>query len=137
MQTLNEMTMILSERRRQIESEGWTLEHDDEHADGEMLNAAVHYLWSGTERAAPLIDMILKTPDGGYPTVKIPMGWPWQAHWWKPKTRHSNLVRAGALCLAERERLVRANKYYGHVDQKLDIIIREMKSLPPDQTISG
>ena len=31
---------IAKERQRQIEQEGWTPEHDDHHAEGEMAAAA-------------------------------------------------------------------------------------------------
>jgi hypothetical protein len=34
--------------------------------------------------------------------------WPWSKDWWKPKTPRRDLVRAGALSLAEIERLDRA-----------------------------
>jgi hypothetical protein len=34
--------------------------------------------------------------------------WPWDRKWWKPKDRRRDLVRAGALILAEIERLDRA-----------------------------
>jgi hypothetical protein len=54
------------------------------------------YLWHDTDKA------------GGFNHEKgVPMGWPWDATWWKPKDRRSNLIRAGALMLAEKERLGR------------------------------
>jgi hypothetical protein len=34
--------------------------------------------------------------------------WPWSVQWWKPKDRRRDLVRAGALIVAEIERLDRA-----------------------------
>lgn len=117
---------IQAERHRQIQVEGWTAEHDDEHDGGEMLTAAVIYYQHAMR--APLTIRA----DGA------PMGWPWDAQWWKPKDRRRDLVRAGALCLAERERirrretakrgrhgarLVRSGAYTGHVDQKLNLIV--------------
>jgi hypothetical protein len=33
--------------------------------------------------------------------------WPWEDKWWKPKDRRRDLVRAGALIVAEIERLDR------------------------------
>jgi hypothetical protein len=39
--------------------------------------------------------------------VRWPQGW---AGWWKPKLRRENLVRAGALIIAEIERLDRASR---------------------------
>ncbi len=108
---------ITAERQRQISEEGWSLEHDDTHREGEMLHAAVIYLHHGTDRAAPL-------REGG-----IPMGWPWDAKWWSPKDRRRNIVRAGALCLAEKERCERAGMFTGPADHKLALAIRYLKAL--------
>lgn len=80
---------VLLERHRQIDVEGWTPEHDDEHDGGEMAWAAACY--------------ITATPEGFSDYLQ----WPWSAEWWKPRDRRRNLVRAGALLLAEIERLDR------------------------------
>ncbi|MEB6521129.1 ead/Ea22-like family protein [Citrobacter portucalensis] len=83
---------VLAERQRQISMEGWKPEHEDEHCNGELAMAAVCYInETGTVNR-----------NGGKP-----WGWPWDASWWKPKTRRRNLVKAGALILAEIERLDR------------------------------
>ncbi|WP_395225293.1 ead/Ea22-like family protein [Escherichia coli] len=83
---------VVAERQRQKTIEGWTPEHDDEHCNGELAMAAVCYInETGTVNR-----------NGGKP-----WGWPWDASWWKPKTRRRNLVKAGALILAEIERLDR------------------------------
>ena len=34
---------VLTERRRQVEAEGWTTAHDDEHEDGQLAAAAASY----------------------------------------------------------------------------------------------
>lgn len=109
--------LIRAERQRQIETEAWTPEHDDTHEDGELLRAGVIYIWFGTDMAAPLRE------DGA------PLGWPWDVSWWKPKDRRSNVVRGGALCLAEKERLERAGKHAGPAEQKLAIALRVLESL--------
>lgn len=83
---------VAAERRRQIEVEGWTPEHDDQHRDGEMAAAAACY-------CQPRHPAHYQIP---------PAGWPWDRDWWKPKTARENLVRAGALIAAEIERLDRA-----------------------------
>lgn len=83
---------VLAERHRQIDAEGWTPEHDDEHEVGQMAHAAACYTLADLE-------VFVDTP---------PAFWPWGAEWWKPKDRRSNLVRAAALLLAEIERLDRA-----------------------------
>lgn len=83
---------VLAERQRQISAEGWTPEHDDEHADGGMAQAAACYALH-TEPVGNVGDYL--------------RFWPWDAAWWKPKDRRSNLVRASALILAEIERIDR------------------------------
>lgn len=88
---------VLAERQRQISAEGWSAEHDDAYTDGQMAVAAGYYaLASGFPHER----------DIGH--GHLPVHWPWAATWWKPRTRRSNLVRAGALILAEIERLDRA-----------------------------
>ncbi|PZQ21140.1 MAG: hypothetical protein DI569_12810, partial [Sphingopyxis macrogoltabida] len=37
---------IAAERRRQVEAEGWTPDHDDEHGDGSLAAAAATYAFS-------------------------------------------------------------------------------------------
>ena len=80
---------VLAERRRQIEVEGWTPAHDDEHKNGEMARAASCYAV-------------------GAPAFMAWDLWPWDRKWWKPGDRRRDLVKAGALILAEIERLDRA-----------------------------
>lgn len=111
--------LIDLERVRQRVTEGYTLRHDDEHKDSELLHAALIYLHHGTDFAA-------KIDETGRPE-----GWPWDAADFKPKDRKSNLVRAGALMLAERERLFRANPQADveHVNHKLDLCIRHLQAL--------
>jgi hypothetical protein len=85
--------LIRAERQRQIDKEGWSCEHDAEHTDGALLTAANVYLRFGTDNPEPVNER------------GIPGSWPWEDDWFKPKDRKSNLVRAGALCLAEDNRL--------------------------------
>lgn len=85
---------VLAERRRQLQVEGWSAEHDDAYKAGEMACAAACYA------VASISDAI------GYNFV--PTMWPWAASWWKPTTTRRNLVKAGALIIAEIERLDRA-----------------------------
>ncbi|EAU4927202.1 ead/Ea22-like family protein [Salmonella enterica] len=84
---------VIAERQRQQSVEGWTPEHDDEHCNGELAMTAVCYI----------NDTGTVNRNGGKP-----WGWPWDASWWKPDTRRRNLVKAGALILAEIERIDRA-----------------------------
>ncbi|APY96621.1 hypothetical protein [Burkholderia pseudomallei] len=84
---------MLAERRRQVEAEGWTPEHDDQYQHGAIALAAACYAANagGVAWADPL-----------------PSFWPWMHNWWKPTTPRRDLVTAGALILAELERLDRA-----------------------------
>ncbi|HGY5195254.1 TPA: ead/Ea22-like family protein [Raoultella ornithinolytica] len=86
-------TDVLAERQRQVTSEGWTPGHDDEYEHGELADAAGCYALS-----SELFDC------AGEP----PRPWPWPDEWWKPTNRRRDLVKAGALILAEIERLDRA-----------------------------
>lgn len=83
---------VLGERLRQIEAEGLTVELDDWHDTGVLASAAGCYAMFS-----------LAYPAGD------PVGfWPWDKSWWKPSPdRRRNLVKAGALILAEIERLDR------------------------------
>lgn len=90
------VTDVLAERQRQISFEGWTPEHDDEHRTGGMAVAAACYAaWSMPSLPA---------------SEAVGAMWPWTGwaqEWFKPKGTRHNLVRAGALILAEIERLDR------------------------------
>ncbi|QBR38326.1 hypothetical protein ETW23_00320 [Leisingera sp. NJS201] len=88
---------IAAERQRQIEKEGWTPAHDDEHSDGAMSAAAAAYAFSAFTNTNYRADAA--NPQGF---------WPWDIGWWKPKTPREDLVRAGALIAAEIERIDRA-----------------------------
>lgn len=80
---------VEAERRRQNNARGWTPEHDDLYCAAELPRAAAAYILSGANDEAPAI-------------------WPFVAKWWKPRDARANYVRAGALILAEIERLDRA-----------------------------
>ena len=95
---------VLAERRRQVEGEGWTPEHDDEHDPGELSAAGSAYALAAADELHPL-----SAGDGGFKS-KSPDSWPWAESWWKPGTDPRRmLVKAAALILAELERLDRAS----------------------------
>jgi len=91
----NPVAEIAAERRRQIGVEGWSAEHDDAHTDESLAVAAACY-------AMPDRKM------NRHVRPKVPVDWPWASGWWKPKDRRRDLIRAGALIVAEIERLDRA-----------------------------
>lgn len=80
---------IAAERARQIAKEGYTPAHDDEHTDHSIARAAAAYaLESSRDRAGRAV-------------------WPWDQASFKPRDPIDDLVRAGALIVAEIERLER------------------------------
>lgn len=104
---------IAAERRRQIEVEGWTPEHDDAHADRSLALAAACYAMfssvSDSAREATALPASMTTTGEDIPGWSAWLEiWPWDRRWWKPKDRRSDLVRAAALIVAEIERLDRA-----------------------------
>ncbi len=89
--------LIADERKRQIEEEGWTAEHDAEHEDGGLAVAASAYA------LPPMARTFMSLEDGKY----LPIFWPFDACWWKPSPndRIKELVKAGALIAAEIDRI--------------------------------
>ena len=96
---------IAAERRRQIEAEGWTTEHDDTHTRGEMAAAAGVYALAAASQNDYRFVLI------GSPVNDCLAGamelWPWEKSWFKPTDRRRDLVKAGALIAAEIDRLDR------------------------------
>lgn len=103
---------LVNERERQVVGEGWSAEHDDGHPAGAIALAAACYAISGAvsspiSRSELTNEFLSGDPVWGGRTVLSRL-WPWQWSWFKPKDRRRDLVRAGALILAEIERLDRA-----------------------------
>ena len=81
---------VMAERHRQVTAEGWSPEHDDAYRQDELARAASCYAAGHRPGSAP------------------PAAWPWPEDWWKPTEARRDLVKAGALILAEIERIDRA-----------------------------
>ena len=103
---------IAKERQRQLEVEGWTPEHDDEHSDGELALAAVCYAAPG----------LVYTRQDFADQITFTDPWPFEPYWdkrlcngnvtlsnqqLKPEQRIRMLEKAGALIAAEIDRLLR------------------------------
>lgn len=103
---------IAAERKRQIEKEGYNSAHDDEHTDGDIAMAAACY-------AAPAL---IFTKDERSNATIYGDPWPWDQKYDKrpfvgntlrdpgktsDKIRRELLVKAGALIVAEIDRLDR------------------------------
>lgn len=83
--------LICDERREQIEKHGWTLEHDKDHTNGELVQAALFCI-----------------EQSKWPKIEIAV-WPefWERDFeWKirNKSEIGKLVVAGAFYLAETDR---------------------------------
>lgn len=93
---MNGVELIAAERKRQIDEEGWTPEHDNAHGAHEMAAAARCYALCSYPHYTRIM--------GG----ATPGEWPWPREWWKPSADPiRNLVKAGALIAAEIDRLQR------------------------------
>ena len=86
----NAVQSVISERQRQRAIEGWTSEHDDAYQNSELADAAACYA--------------INAHNQGFST---PAHWPWDPEWWKQSGPRRDLVKAGALILAEIERIDR------------------------------
>lgn len=94
---------MTAERQRQVSVEGWTAEHDDNHIESQLAFAAACYALHAAFGNPGRED------DSDAPRrAIITSNWPWSWEWWKPSVARSDLVKAGALILAEIERLDRA-----------------------------
>lgn len=117
---MGEMTgakLIAAERQRQIAQEGWTAEHDDDHAGPALALAGICYAAAAVDQC----DIRAVAWDGeGNAEIRDP--WPWDKTWDKRKKhararahteedRRTGRIRcltiAGALIAAEIDRLLR------------------------------
>jgi hypothetical protein len=104
---MNGVERIAAERKRQIEVEGWTPEHDDQHKEGQLALASIGYAYFAAQTKGD------RNYDRRYAT---PEEWPWSLNWWKPSEgntvpdRIRELEKAGALIAAEIDRLIRLEK---------------------------
>lgn len=99
------VALIAAERQRQMEAEGWSRSHDDsEHQSGELVHAAISYALHPFSNERLADDH--RVPAG----TAVPEHWPWDTEWWKPtpKDRVRELTKAGALIVAEIDRLTSA-----------------------------
>lgn len=77
--------LVSDERQRQLNAEQYDAAHDDLHVTGELQLAALCYKCNSSA------------------------GWPWGLRYWKPTTELRNLIKAGALYLAEADRYRRSS----------------------------
>lgn len=94
--------LITEERERQIVKEGWTSEHDDQHVNGELSAAAASYSDAATFQTRCGETDVARVKEN---TIEF---WPFGEDDFKVSPDPvRNLVKAGALIVAEIERLQR------------------------------
>lgn len=97
---------VVRERVRQVQDEGYSVEHDDHHTKGELAAAAASYQGEATVQVC---DRHSDRPTSSRATGLLPYFWPWHAEEWRPAENPRRNVEIGlALGLAELERLIRA-----------------------------
>ena len=96
--------MIADERKRQIEVEGFTAKHDDNHKSSQL----------------EILAMLYSCP-AKYRSMLSPINWfksmGWDFKWWKPTSRIRELIKAGALLVAAIERLQRIEENHENIQR--------------------
>jgi hypothetical protein len=95
--------LIEEERKRQIEVEGWSIDHDAKHDRNELSLAAACYALPQFQRNQ--FSFVYKFGVGKH--IWLPTLWPFSSKFWKPtpNDRIKELQKAGALIAAEIDRL--------------------------------
>jgi len=94
------LELVRAERLKQINKHGYTPEHDDEHTDGSIADAAACY-------AANTKAELMKVCSGDFRYL-----FPWEPQYFKKeeKSRQDQIITACAMLMAEWERLDRIDK---------------------------
>jgi hypothetical protein len=97
---------IAAERNRQINGEGFTPDHDDEHTDRALASAAATYCYAASLEGIPRLDL---RADMDVTAAKL---WPngWKQSWFKSTHHRRDLIKAAAMIVAEIGRLDRLKR---------------------------
>lgn len=100
----NFLELVAKERTRQIVEKGYTAEHDDEHVDGEIADAAACYANSNGS-----IYRFSHANSKHFPLINV---WPWDFQYFKKEEhdRKQQLIISAAFINAEYDRIVRAEQ---------------------------
>lgn len=85
---------VLHERNRQVNEEGYSINHDDQHTNGELALGSAAYA-------------IASTGELNFDHARTV--WPFDQHDFKPQGDRRDLIKSEAMGLAEIERLDRLN----------------------------
>ncbi|MCG5238397.1 hypothetical protein ACIU1J_32195 [Azospirillum doebereinerae] len=105
--SLSALGLVARERLRQIVSEGYSVEHDDQHDPAEFANAAAAYALSAG--AVPFVEL------------QAPACWPWNVHGFKSVSQDHDMVRSGALTVAGLATAIRCGEADPLVDEDDDV----------------
>lgn len=108
------ISAVIAERQRQQAVEGWDYIHDDGHEAGELARAGAAYAGCAHFHLLPSGTLCLQK--------ETPEHWPWEREWWKPTGFRRDLVKAGALIVAEGEKFDRNRKPRKAVVTRSDIV---------------
>jgi hypothetical protein len=102
---LEAVELILQERIRQVDGEGWTPEHDDrERGEGQMAAAGASYALAVHQKAV----VHARTGSLDVKPSAAHARWPFSPLAWKPAGMRRMTVKGAALILAELARQVRS-----------------------------
>jgi hypothetical protein len=103
---------IAAERVRQVQEEGWSQEHDDQHDASELVYGAITYAFAAVRAAAAGPAHVRETRSVPGPAMPYPADlWPLDPNLWKPSDDPiRNLEKAAAMLAAEIDRLIRARR---------------------------
>lgn len=131
------LELIETERARQIQTEGWTLEHDDRHQSAELEEAANCYWFAGHSQGNAM-----RIFQGSFPSAR----WPWEWRWFKPWSKShvgpvpqidpiKCLTKAGALLMAERDRYGRKadTDNVKRINGRIEIFVDALQRLLPTE----
>lgn len=99
---MNGAERIATERKRQVEKENWSAEHDASHFKGCLAVAGAAY---ALDFAAQVVETESWEKLYGISALEV---WPFDEEWWKPtpEDKIRQLEKAGALIAAEIDRLL-------------------------------
>lgn len=103
---------LAAERMRQIGGEGYSLSHDDEHGHGEIAAGAAAYAYVAS-LPPPQRDYVARwyeVHSSHSANVVRKDLWKWGMQQFKPTTPRRDLIKAGAMVIAEIGRIDRAKR---------------------------
>lgn len=128
---------IGEERRRQVVEEGFDADHDDAELNGALSDAAAVYCVTSSMTSIEILAhrKFLREPDdrlAGFASAAT-CWWPenWDPSWFKAQGGRRDLIKAGALIVAEIERLDRITAGEAEADNEAQEELPETEIAAP------